>query len=330
MRTSRPAPVVPLARTAASGAPPRTTPAAGAALAAVAACCLLAAAPPPARAQGAAPATPPAARPPAATSPAATPGAQCPVPPRGQAAPTPAELGELHRISDFVLVLDGRQQPAEIYMSERGAGLVISPALTAAVVLRARVLATLSPARVERRADGTAAVRPDAVLAAQGSFEVGDDGGLSFTVEGRQAALRPQPPLLGLRRVAEVTEHNPEYAAGARGYLPNRETIAALQQEPRAVTVRIYYGSWCSHCRKLVPNGVRVEQELRASRIRFEYYGVRRPDEVPGTRPGEGEIPTAVVTVNGAEAGRIVGDRAWAAPEVALREILGDAPGRGR
>ena len=267
--------------------------------------------------------------PPAAASSETKAGAQCPIPPHGAAL---SRLHDFQRASEFTVFVDGKEQPAEIYASEStGVGLLLSPAFKSAVVLSSGSVATLPMAKVVRKADGAVELQAGASPVVTGSLDFADDGQVRFAAEGRAVALRPQAPLLGLRRVEEVTAHNPEYVGRANRYQANPQAIAALRKEQRPVTVRVYYGSWCSHCRKLVPNGVRVEEALKASRVRFEYFGVRTVQEVPpGQGGGAAEIPTAVVLVDGAEVGRIVGDRAWQAPEVALRDLLAERSARSR
>ncbi len=153
--------------------------------------------------------------------------------------------------------------------------------------------------------------------------------GVAFTIDGHQASVRhvDPPPLLGLRRLDEVTAHNPEYLAGASRHAINSQAVAALRQERRLTTVRVYYGSWCPHCRMLVPHAVRLEQELRGSRIRFEYFGLRNPLKDPeAIKAGVSDIPTGVVSAQGRELGRIVSDSDWQELEVALRRVLAGHP----
>jgi len=246
---------------------------------------------------------------------------KCPVPPAATGRPH-----DFRRISDYFLLVDGKQVQAEIYQSDRpSAVLVVSPALASPVLLMADSALIVIPAALEKKPDGLMILRPDAVLRPRGAFEYVDQD-VKFSVEGHAAMLREQPPLLGLHHADEVTTHNPEYLLSAKAYSASGKHIAALQKEERPVIVRIYYGSWCSHCRKLVPHAVRIEQELQRSKIRFEYFGVPANFKSnPEIRQfGVQSIPTGVVFVNGTEAGRIVGDDAWNSPESTLHGILAD------
>ena len=254
-----------------------------------------------------------------APSPSYKTGDSCPVPPRED-----APLRDFKPINDLFLEVDGKRVPADIYRSDSaGAMLVVSSALPWPAVLRATSLASVNPAGIEKRSDGTVNLKPDAVVKPRGAFQIVGDAA-SFDGDGRRATLRPTPPLLGLRQAEEVTSFSPEYVARASKYAPNPGVLKTLKNEKRPVTVRIYYGSWCPHCAMLVPNALRVEKELRSSKIRFEYFGVPRRflSDPELKKVGVKAIPTAVVYVDGQEVGRILDDDSWERPESALRAIL--------
>ncbi len=250
-------------------------------------------------------------------------GEKCPLPPNG-GFPVAGQFHDFRRIGDYFLLVDGKQKPADFYRSDRpGAVLVISPFLASPVLLMAESVSTVEPAALKKGSDDVLSLRPDALPTPRGKFEEGD-GEVRFNLDGHQAALREQPPLLGLRHTSEVTAHNPEYLTSAKSYAVDSRAISTLRKEGKQVTVRVYYGSWCQHCRMLVPHAIRVEQELKASQINFEYFGV--PESFKSNpeikRAGVQSIPTGVVNINGTEVGRIVGDDSWRSPEATLRGIL--------
>jgi thiol-disulfide isomerase/thioredoxin len=230
---------------------------------------------------------------------------------------------------EYSLEVDGKQVPVELYMStSAGAIIILAEPFRSPLALRAGVLATLDAVKVERRPDATLDVPAGAVVTPRGSFEVTPDG-VSFTLDGHRANVRhvKAHALLGLRRLDEVTAHNPEYLASAATYAANETALGQLTQERRAVTVRVYYGSWCAHCRMLVPHAVKIEQRLAGSHIHFEYFGVGVPSGDPEAfKMGVKQIPTAIVYVEGKEIGRIVQDDAWNSLEVALRGVLAQHP----
>jgi thiol-disulfide isomerase/thioredoxin len=233
-------------------------------------------------------------------------------------------LRDFKLINDVFLEVDGKRVPAEIYRSDSaGAMLVISAALPWPAVLREASLAAADPAGIEKGSDGVVNLKPDAVLKPLGNFQIIGEAA-SFTADGRQATLRAIPPLLGLRRAEEVTAYNPEYVERTSKVVPDARVLAALKKEPRAVTVRVFYGSWCPHCGILVPHALKLEQELRSSHIRFEYFGVpRRFSTDPELKTKDiKSIPTAVVSIDGREVGRILGAEPWERLESSLRDVL--------
>ena len=130
-----------------------------------------------------------------------------------------------------------------------------------------KAAATIPAATVERRPDGTAILKPGAALTPQGAYAYVDHE-VKFAVAGHAAILREQTPLLGLRNAGEVTEHNPEYLASAKAYAVNAPEIAALKKETRPVTVRVYYGSWCPHCRRILRPAARLRLRSRGPESR--------------------------------------------------------------
>lgn len=252
---------------------------------------------------------------------------------QGAQAPPPARpLQGLVRDAAFILIVDGARVPVELYKGESaGAIVLLSPRLPSPLVLRAGALAAVDAAKVRKRPDATLDVAADAVLRPRGTFQVIPDG-VRFAIDGHQVSVRhqEQPPLLGLRRLDEVTAHDPDYLAGASRYVADPQAVSALRQERRPVTARVYYGSWCSHCRLLVPHAVRLEQLLRGSQIHFEYFGLRNPQTDPAARQaGVTQIPTALVLAGGRELGRLSSDGDWRALEVALRTLLAGRPPAG-
>jgi hypothetical protein len=226
---------------------------------------------------------------------------------------------------DYQLIVDGQAASGDIYYSEHaGALLIQSSAFPSPVLLRPRAntAETVNVMKVMKKEDGSIDLLRGAVLAAQGSLSMTGDS-VSFTADKKKGELKPKGPLLGLRTVYEVTAHNPEYLVSAKNYQPNSDAISSLRNEKTAVTVRVYYGSWCPHCRLKVPHAVKDEQLLKGSQITFQYWGV--PQKF-GTDPEAQRlkleaVPTGIVYIQNKEIGRIEAE-AWDAPEVRIEEIL--------
>jgi thiol-disulfide isomerase/thioredoxin len=248
------------------------------------------------------------------------------------ARPAAAQTG-FKRIGDYVLMVNGQEDKgAEIYQNDSVPAYLILPnALPSPILLtpRAGTVETVNLMKVAKQKDGTADLLPNATLAQQGKFQI-QDGKVTFSSEGKQVAMSPNPPLLGLKKNADLKAHSPEYARSAQSYTPNPAAMQMLKKEKQPVTVRTFFGSWCPHCKEHVPLLLKVEDQLGASKIRFEYYGMPRDFKDPeAQRLRITGVPTAIIYVNGRQVGRMEAQD-WAAPEVSLSKLLGPSPAAGK
>ncbi len=229
---------------------------------------------------------------------------------------------------DYVVRVDGRlADTAEVFQSRiAGAFLILSDELQVPVLLRLRdaTVETVNLMKVDRRADGGLTLLPEPVTSSEGSFSVSGDGeGVSFAIGGRRVELRQKPPLLGRQDLAGMQEYSADYVRAAAAYSPSRPILERLRSEDRAVTLEVYFGSWCPFCQQVLPRIMRVGEELAGSNIRVDYYGLPRgfgSDPKASALKITG-VPTGVVFIGGREAGRITGN-AWKIPELSLNKIL--------
>jgi len=256
---------------------------------------------------------------------------------RAQGVPSDSVLSGFQKSGDYVLLIDGKHIPAaEIYLAERvPAFLVMTSALPSPVLIspRSGMVETVHIMKVSKKPDGSVDLLADAVLAPVGKFAMNGEN-VTFSVQAKKASLNPKPPLIGLKKNADLKTHNPEYARTAKGYSPNSQALAALKKETKPVVVRIFFGSWCPHCRDHVPFILRVEDELKANpKIKFEYVGMPRSMDTPEAKQFNiREVPTGLVFIGGKEVGRIRRDD-WNAPEVQLSKLVkggGAAPAKSK
>jgi thiol-disulfide isomerase/thioredoxin len=254
---------------------------------------------------------------------------------RAQGVPSDSVLRGFQPTGEYALIVGGVPVPkAEIYQNERiPAILVLTSELPSPVLLTPRTggVATVNIMKVAKQADGTVDLLADAVLAPLGQFQMAG-ANVKFDYEGRKVSLNPKPPLTGLHKGEELKVHSPEYAHSATLYRPDGAAIAALKKEPNPVTVRVFFGSWCPHCRQHVPSILRVEDELKGSKVKFEYFGLPQPPDAwrdpEALKMKVSGVPTGIVYVNGKEVGRIIGT-GWEAPEVLLNKIVNGTPAKG-
>ena len=254
------------------------------------------------------------------------------LPALAQAAPTDAVQKDFRPNGDYLLVVDGKDVPnAEIYFSERvPAFLVLTSRLSSPVLLsvRTQTAETVQLMKVAKQNDGTVDLMADAALAPQGAITVSGEGTVSFTADKHAVQLKSRPPLLGLHPAGDLKAYSPPvYVTAARGYHPDNQMIAALRRSSAPVTVRVFFGSWCPHCQHFVPLILRVEDELKGSKVKFEYFGLPKTGmtNVPEAKKyGINGVPTGIVFVNGKESGRLTGN-SWSSPETSLATILSGA-----
>lgn len=238
--------------------------------------------------------------------------------------PSDAVLRGFEPIGDFTLWVGGKPVNAEFYQADAvPATLILSSSLPSPVLLlpRQQSIETVHIMKVAKQKDGTIDLLADAMLEPQGQFKaVGDD--VVFTVDGRQVQIKTKPPLIGAKNAAALRAYSPTYGRGAQAYRPNGQQIAALKKAAKPVKVRVFFGSWCPFCKQYLPYFLKVEEQLKGSKVQIEYFGLPRDLKHPeAQRLNVHGVPVGIVYVGGREVGRITGD-GWKAPEVTLAKIV--------
>jgi thiol-disulfide isomerase/thioredoxin len=240
------------------------------------------------------------------------------------------ELQGFEPSSDFELLVEGAPaEKADLYFSQRAASYLIMKAFEAPILVRQRssTVESVHIMRVSRQDGGSIDLLQGAVLETLGRFTIEGDK-ITFSVDGKRAVLVPRPPLVGLHGASGLLEHTPEYGAKAASYQPLKASLDALRAQNKDVRVKVFFGSWCSVCQRYLPFGLKLEESLDSAKFQFQYYGLPKPPQAwtdpEVKRMNVTGVPTAVVFVNGKEAGRITGG-SWARPEQMLAQIVNDA-----
>ena len=230
---------------------------------------------------------------------------------------------------EFLFDLDGKTlDHAEIYLSDRAAAyLVIAPELSSPLLIspRTQSVESVSFMKVAKREDGTIDLLADASFNRLGGFRIANHE-VIFQVKGQQARLRAKPPLLGEHHAETLRAYKPEYGRLADEYAPTAPAVAALRAQGREVRVRVYFGTWCPVCGRLVPRIIKVAESLEGSKVSFEYHGLPQPmnDDPETERFGIHGVPTAIVYVGDKEIGRLSGGD-LDAPEKAISKLVNGA-----
>ncbi len=233
------------------------------------------------------------------------------------------EATEFEMSGDFQLVVSGEiDREASIFQS-RGGVLVVSDRLPTPVLLvpGAAVLQEVPLLRLVQRSGGRVGLLRGDELKRLGSFSVGNDG-VSFSHSGVSAKLQAKEPLVGESSLSDLLEHSPGYRARADAYAPDNAILAKLNEVESGYTVRVVFGSWCHVCTNFLPRGIRVQEALSDSAIRFEYYGLPKnpwdPKHPEVARLSVDSLPTAVVYQGTKEIGRYAGADQWQRPEARI------------
>jgi thiol-disulfide isomerase/thioredoxin len=236
-------------------------------------------------------------------------------------------LRDFEPIGDYLLEVDGEAVPGVgVYLSQIGGahllvtGVGVSPPLL--ISPRERKVETVAESAVMRREDGAIDLRADVEPVHQGELKLeGEDVTFDFT--GHRGALKPRPPLLGLTDAEGVEEYSAGYSFRARRYEPSAPMLRQLEAQREPVRVRVYFGTWCPHCKQVVPNILKVAEALEGSRVRIEFYGLPRSfgNEPHAVSEDIHSVPTGIVYLDGKEVGRITGNQ-WKIPELAIRSVL--------
>jgi thiol-disulfide isomerase/thioredoxin len=251
-------------------------------------------------------------------------GAGAAAPAAAQTVPSDAVLRGFELSGDFVLVLEGKEQPkAEIYFSETArAYLLISSDFPSPILVSAptQSVDSVDLMKVSKQPSGGIDLLADAVLEPAGKYKV-DGANIEFTYSGKRLRLSPRPHILGKHAGAELLAANPAYERKARNYNPDAGILKRLKAQKEPVRILTFFGSWCPHCSAHVPLLLKVEQGLAGSKIQFEYLGMPKGPafaEVPEAKQYRIEgVPTAILFIGDKEIGRIPNSQ-WSNPEVAL------------
>ncbi len=249
--------------------------------------------------------------------------------PAAAQAPADAVFSGFVPNGDFVFELGGQDvKNAEVYFSERGvAYLILAPELSSPILInpRNRSVESVHLMKVAKRQDGSIDLLADAMLDQIDQFAV-DGKEVHFSLHGKAAKLKPKPWLLGTHSSQEMLDDNPEYARLAEAYNPATRSLEALRAQSQEATVRVYFGSWCPACKRLVPRLLRVARDIEGAKINFEFYGLPSPldDDPESKRMDIRGVPTAVVFRGAKEIGRLMKDQ-WNVPEASLVDVLKNA-----
>ena len=173
---------------------------------------------------------------------------------------------------------------------------------------------------VPRSGGGVGLLKGDE-LRTVGKFKITPEA-ITFSHSGVSLGLKEKGSLVGETSPEHLFEHSPGYRTLADTYVPDPGLVAKLKGVGEGYRVRVVFGSWCHVCKNFLPRGLKLQEALAGSPIRFEYYGLPKgPWEPPHPEVRRLEVkslPTAIVFKGDREIGRYVGGDGWQRPEARL------------
>lgn len=150
------------------------------------------------------------------------------------------------------------------------------------------------------------------------------DGLITFAIEETKIEIAPIPPLIGETTLERLIELKPAYALAAKAHKAEAGAIGVIKAVTEPTEVRVYFGTWCHLCKKIVPDLMRAVDLAANPKIQVRYVGVDENLTQPAAEIRADRItktPTIVVRRGGLEIGRIE-ERAKKSVEADLAGIL--------
>jgi thiol-disulfide isomerase/thioredoxin len=141
----------------------------------------------------------------------------------------------------------------------------------------------------------------------------------------KRIALAPLPPVVGKVALDRILEVKPGYRVDASAYKPDPAKVAALKSVSTPTEIRVFFGTWCLSCKRLLPGMIKSLEAAANPKIEVAYYGVSEDLAEPAKELAASSVsktPTILVLQNGREVGRIE-EKAETTIEGDLAAILG-------
>lgn len=276
-------------------------------------------------------APPSASTPPPAPSAQANPQGAAQAPPAAPAAPAAAAIAEPAWFPwyDWALEVDGKPAMEAMFFREKnGRRLIISvPGLSRSVLINTagQHVYPLDAGLVTIGAEGESAeLAADAESRATGSTYTTAGNEVVFYLGSNRLKITPKEPLEGQATREEIFAHTPLYAKGMKSYVPEAAEISYLRSFKEPVEIEVFFGTWCPHCKILVPKFMKALELAANPSLKVRYIGVPKTFNTygPASSRGVQGIPTFIFAHAGKEFGRIPGEPASGTIEHAMAEIL--------
>ena len=217
---------------------------------------------------------------------------------------------------DWSLEVEGAVSWESQFFQERGSNrlLIVVPGMNEAGLLdqNGRKILALPRDRVTLHDEGESAD------IASGSEETAQSSGYTidetrrtviFYLGDRRLKILSRQPLVGAATVEEILQHSPLYRKGIEDYVPSAADVEAVRGHRGDVSIEVWFGTWCPHCKVVIPRFIKTIQQAANPALSVSYVGVPRQfSNYPQARAkGVRTVPTIIFYRDGREFGRLPG-----------------------
>lgn len=145
-----------------------------------------------------------------------------------------------------------------------------------------------------------------------------------FYLGDKRLKISPKLPLEGLTTPTDILRHSPVYKKVMDTYTPMMTDIQTIKNYSGTVDIEVFFGTWCPHCKVVVPKFMKTIEMAANPNVRVAYVGVpRRFSNWPPARDKRvRSVPSFIFYENGAETQRITGEPKKGSIEHAVAQAL--------
>ena len=188
--------------------------------------------------------------------------------------------------------------------------LLIAPELKGPLVLQlaGHEVLSVDPGAVEEGAIPEQVMLADEGIHGPPSPYTLDGDTVVLFQEGRKVRLGRKPPILGATTPEALLAQLPAYRKGMAGYAPAEQDTIYLKTYKHAVSIEVFFGSWCPHCRETVPRFLKSLDVASNGNLKVSMVGVPTPftEYPPAKEKSIRGVPTFIISAEGKEIGRII------------------------
>jgi len=134
-------------------------------------------------------------------------------------------------------------------------------------------------------------------------------GASTFKVHGTKVSMTIRQTLVGEIEPAIILAHSPDYTIRMEKYKPNRKSINTIKACKNQTEVVVMFATWCSTCKVVLPQVMRIFDDAANSRLNIRYIGIAQGGDEPRDaleRYGH-DYPAVILLRDGKEIDRILG-----------------------